>query len=77
VTAAGTGQDWNGVPASAGLCLGCVHGRPVVNDRGSRFVLCDLSRTDARFPRYPRLPMVRCDGFDAIDPSARSARPDE
>ena len=31
--------------------------------RGSTFWLCELSRTDPAFPRYPRLPVVRCTGF--------------
>jgi hypothetical protein len=33
------------------------------NRRGSEFILCALSRTDDRFPRYPRLPVLRCDGY--------------
>jgi hypothetical protein len=35
----------------------------VVAGANSRFWLCELSRTDPRFPRYPRLPVLRCDGF--------------
>jgi hypothetical protein len=27
------------------------------------FFLCRLSATDPRFPKYPRLPVLRCDGF--------------
>lgn len=46
-----------------GLCASCVHHRIVENRRGSRFHLCELSRTDARFPRYPRLPVLRCEGY--------------
>ena len=53
----------------AGLCDRCMHARRIENDRGSIFVLCELSRTDARFPRYPRLPVVACTGFEAA-PSA-------
>jgi proteasome lid subunit RPN8/RPN11 len=33
--------------------------------RGSSFVLCDLSRTDVRFSRYPALPIITCAGFEA------------
>jgi hypothetical protein len=50
--------------ADAGLCARCTHARVVGNARGSRFWLCGLSRIDARFPRYPRLPVLRCDGFE-------------
>jgi hypothetical protein len=48
---------------TAGLCAACRHARPVASARGSTFVLCDLSVSDARFPKYPRLPVVRCGGF--------------
>jgi hypothetical protein len=33
------------------------------NRRGSRFWLCELSKVDARFPRYPPLPVAACIGF--------------
>jgi hypothetical protein len=33
------------------------------NTRGSEFSLCELSKTDPAFPRYPRLPVRACDGF--------------
>ena len=31
--------------------------------QGSRFLLCQLSRTDPAFPKYPPQPVVRCDGY--------------
>jgi hypothetical protein len=34
--------------------------------KGSRFVLCERSRTDPAFPRYPPLPVVRCGGYEAV-----------
>ncbi len=48
---------------AAGLCDGCRHQRLIHNTRGSTFSQCDLSRTDDRFPRYPRLPVARCAGY--------------
>jgi hypothetical protein len=48
----------------AGLCDACVHQRIVRNTRGSEFSLCERSRTDASFPRYPRLPVASCRGFE-------------
>lgn len=48
---------------AAGLCGLCAHQRIVRSRRGSSFLLCGLSRTDPRFPRYPRLPVLACDGF--------------
>ena len=47
----------------AGLCDRCVHQRLVGNTRGSVFSLCEKSKEDARFPKYPRLPVAACDGF--------------
>jgi hypothetical protein len=46
-----------------GLCAACRFRRLVRSDRGSTFVLCELSQHDARFARYPRLPVLRCDGY--------------
>ena len=47
----------------AGLCARCTHALVIRNDRGSRFYLCRLSATDARFPKYPPLPVRLCAGF--------------
>lgn len=46
-----------------GLCGSCAHVRVVETRKGSRFYLCQLSEADARFPRYPRIPVLRCAGF--------------
>ena len=48
----------------SGLCAACLHARIVVSGRGSRFILCELSRTDPRFRRYPPLPVVDCLGYE-------------
>jgi GrpB-like predicted nucleotidyltransferase (UPF0157 family) len=45
-----------------GLCEDCVHARRIESDRNSFFLLCNLSFTDARFPKYPRLPVLTCSG---------------
>ncbi len=49
---------------SVGLCSVCAHARVTGNRRGSIFWLCRLSGEDARYPRYPRLPVTRCPGFE-------------
>jgi hypothetical protein len=49
---------------AAGLCDSCSHQRVIRNTRGSEFSLCELSKTDDRFPRYPRLPVLECDGYE-------------
>jgi hypothetical protein len=51
----------------AGLCAACRHARVIASTRGSTFWLCGLSAGDPRFPRYPRLPVVRCPGFSRRD----------
>jgi len=50
--------------AREGLCATCRHARAIKNDRGTRFLLCEKSKTDPRFPRYPPLPVIRCTGFE-------------
>jgi len=47
-----------------GLCFTCRHAQTIVSSRGSRFYLCERSRTDARFPRYPALPVATCIGWE-------------
>ncbi len=61
---------------NAGLCDRCVHQRIVRNTRGSTFSLCERSKTEPdRFPRYPRLPVLACPGFEEGRPSAPDPRP--
>jgi hypothetical protein len=58
---------------AAGLCDRCLHQRLVPNTRGSVFSLCERSRVDPAFPRYPRLPVLSCSGFEP-GPGARERR---
>lgn len=53
---------------SVGLCAACRHARIIESRRGSRFWLCSRSRVDARFPKYPPLPVVRCAGYEPGKP---------
>lgn len=50
------------LPLHPGLCAGCAHLRLLRSPR-STFVRCGKADDDARFPRYPRLPVVACAGF--------------
>jgi len=50
-----------------GLCAGCANARVVTSARGASFVLCGLSRIDEGFAKYPRLPVVTCAGFRAVE----------
>jgi hypothetical protein len=51
-----------------GLCDRCVHQRLVRSGRGSVFSLCERSRTDDRYPKYPRVPVAACPGFTPRQP---------
>jgi hypothetical protein len=48
---------------NAGLCARCRHCKTVQSARGSAFLMCLLHERDARFEKYPRLPVVRCAGY--------------
>lgn len=52
-----------------GLCDSCLHQRVVENTRGSRFSLCERSRTDDAYPKYPRTPVLECRGWEPTDAS--------
>lgn len=52
----------------AGLCDSCVHQKLIRSGRGSVFSMCLRSKTDKRFPKYPRIPVEHCPGYE----SARS-----
>ena len=54
--------------SDAGLCATCMHCR-VIHARRSDFYMCERSFTDERFPKYPRLPVVRCVGYTPAEPS--------
>jgi hypothetical protein len=49
--------------AAAGLCATCRHAQAIVSSKGSVFLLCGLSKTDPRFPKYPQLPVLSCAGY--------------
>lgn len=53
------------VPPPVGLCDSCVHQQVVPTTRGSRFSLCLRSKDQPEsYPRYPRLPVLECLGFE-------------
>jgi len=60
-----------GAAVRAGLCDGCRHQRLISNTRGSTFSRCErhFSEPD-RFPKYPRLPVTACAGFERRPPEA-------
>ena len=46
-----------------GLCASCRHARLIESAKGSQFLLCQLSQSDPNFPKYPRLPVLDCPGY--------------
>lgn len=48
---------------SVGLCADCANVKIMRSDRDSVFYLCRLSFGDSRFPKYPALPVLSCDGY--------------
>lgn len=51
-----------------GLCDRCVHQRIVRSGRGSVFSMCGRHKTDPGYPKYPRMPVVRCAGHEPRPP---------
>jgi hypothetical protein len=51
----------------AGLCDSCTHQKLVRSGRGSVFSMCLRHRTDERFPKYPRIPVERCPGYERTE----------
>lgn len=49
---------------NAGLCNLCRHQQEVRSGRGSVFSLCRRARSDPAYPKYPRIPVARCPGFE-------------
>jgi hypothetical protein len=56
-----------------GLCSNCRFMRAIKSDRGAIFYLCRLSATNANFPKYPRLPVRQCPGYDPSTGENREA----
>lgn len=54
--------------AAAGLCANCRHAQRIFNRRGSVFLLCGRAAGDARYLRYPPLPVLRCPGHEPNPP---------
>lgn len=56
--------------SALGLCANCLHARVIASAKGSQFLLCQLSQSDSRFPKYPRLPVLQCPGHTPEAPTA-------
>ena len=57
--------------ARVGLCSSCRHARALHSSKDSEFWLCERSKSDPRFSKYPPLPVRTCDGFERLETSPR------
>jgi hypothetical protein len=55
---------WAKLGGPAGLCQGCQHAKLNETNRGTAYLRCTRAAWDERLPRYPRLPVTECPGFD-------------
>src|SRR5262249_31495711 len=56
------------------LCSSCAYGRLIESSRQSEFLLCERSATDDAFPKYPRLPVLTCPGWEPRQPTRTTMR---
>jgi hypothetical protein len=48
-----------------GLCTTCMHGQRIDHPRGGAgYWRCGRSSSNPDYPRFPRLPVVRCPGHE-------------
>jgi len=64
--------NFAGLRAPIGLCATCRHARVVHSSHGSTFHLCRLAKIDPRFDKYPRLPVLRCAGYEHTEEAGDS-----
>ncbi|MEZ0066990.1 putative cupin superfamily protein [Streptacidiphilus sp. MAP12-20] len=57
---------WAKLGADPGLCAGCRHHLLNETRRGTAYLRCGRAASDDRLPRYPRLPVVDCVGFEGV-----------
>jgi hypothetical protein len=48
--------------ARGSRCASCLHVALVRTARGATFLRCARAAGDARYPKYPAQPVLRCDG---------------
>ena len=62
------------MPIDPGLCATCIHKREIRSDRGSVFIQCGRSFTEPQYDKYPRLPVLRCPGYERNEKSQSKPR---
>ena len=46
-----------------GLCVNCIYCRKVKSDKIISYVMCNLSKLNSKYDKYPRLPVYKCHGY--------------
>ena len=57
---------WRKLGADTGLCESCRYAKLNETRRGTAYVRCTRAAWDRRFPRYPKLPVADCAGFERL-----------
>jgi hypothetical protein len=55
---------WLKLGAEPGLCEACKHAKLNETRRGTAYLRCTRAAWDTTLPRYPRLPVTQCAGFE-------------
>jgi GNAT superfamily N-acetyltransferase len=59
---------WRQLGAPAGLCETCAHAKLNATRKGTAYLRCTRATWDQRLPRYPRLPVIDCPGYEKAGP---------
>jgi propionyl-CoA synthetase len=65
---------WGKLGVQPGLCADCRYPKLNETRRGTVYLRCTRAEWDAALPRYPRLPVTRCAGFEPGDRSGGAQR---
>jgi hypothetical protein len=63
-------SDAEDLHTRAGQCGSCAHAIIRPTRRGTVYLRCAITATDERYPKYPRLPRLECDGHETADACA-------
>ena len=59
---------WRKLGAEPGLCSACQYPKLNQTRRGTVYLRCGRAEWDSTLPRYPRLPVTQCAGFEQRQP---------
>ena len=59
-----TDAGWRKLGAEPGQCATCQHAKLNETRKDTAYLRCTRAAWDPRLPRYPRLPVTDCPGFE-------------